>query len=348
MKRQGRQAESFCTQPDAAIYGALIFGKPGAPISEYAEQLARSWIKSSDCPLDLVRVPPEDAKSDPDSVAEGLFSPSLFGGASLVQTTVSRETEAKPFLNLLTELEESSEPPAGRLLIIAGDLGPRSTLRKTVEGLKKATSLQLFERSDRDFEHWIKDKLSKSAIDIDVDAEALLTQTLLQDQSLARAELDKLTLYALDLGRPVNSDDIKSLTILEDQSSGFDLIDLALDGQRAPLAQLLQDQIHDASAAIPILIGLVNNLKRLMKAHELSASGIQGKAIGEKLIPRIYDRQWPAFERRLSKWAPDRLFALLNRVEQVDVACRQAGSPQDALVRRLLLDIAHAAAASRS
>tara|TARA_Y100000052_G_scaffold26871_1_gene32785 strand:- start:47751 stop:48794 length:1044 start_codon:yes stop_codon:yes gene_type:complete len=347
VKRQGRQAEAFCSQPDASINAALIFGKPGAPVSEFAEQLARSWISASAQPLDLVRVPPEDAKNDPDAVAEGLFSPSLFGGASLIQATISRETEARPFLNLLAELEEMSEPPAGRLLIIAGDLGPRSTLRKTVEGLSKAVSLQLFERTDRDFERWVKDALAKAKLLIEADAESLLIQTLLQDQSLAQAEIEKLSIYADDLGRSVTIEDIRSLIVLEDQSSGFDLIDLALDGQRAPLARLLQDQVHDDSAAIPVLIGLVNNLKRLVKAHELSASGVQGKAIGEKLTPRIYERQWPAFERRLSKWAPDRLFALLNRVEEVDVACRQAGSPQDALVRRLLLDVATAAAASR-
>lgn len=347
MKRQGRQAESFCTRPDSGIYAALIFGKPGAPVSEFAEQLAAQWANAANPKLDLKRVPPEEAKAAPDLIEEGLFSQSLFGGASLIQTNISRELDAKPFLDCLKLLDEGVEPPAGRLLLIAGDLTPRSTIRKTFEAMKTGLALHLFERTDRDFEAWVREQLAEAKLKCEAEAESLLVHTLLQDQSLARTEIEKLALYADGLDRPVNADDVKSLIVLEDQHSGFDLVDLALDGNQKSLSDLLQEQLKEASTAIPILIGLSNQVKRLLRAHELSSSGIQGMAIGQKLTPRIFDRQWPAFERRMASWSPERLFALMGRIEEVDTACRRAGTPQEALARRLLMDVAQVAAIGR-
>lgn len=347
MKRQGRQAESFCNRPEPGVYAALIFGKPGAPIGEFAEQLAANWVRSAEPRLDLKRIPPEEAKAAPELIEEGLFSQSLFGGASLVQTNIARELDARPFLDVLNLLDRDGDPPAGRLLLVAGDLAPKSTIRKTFEGLKNATTLQMFERTDRDFEAWVRDQLGSAKVSCEPEAESLLVHTLLQDQSLARSEIEKLALYADGLGRPVSADDIRSLIVLEDQSSGFDLVDLALDGNQTSLSALLQEQLREASTAIPILIGLANQVKRLMRAHEISASGVHGMAIGQKLTPRIFDRQWPAFERRMAAWSPERLFALMGRIEEVDTACRRAGTPQEALVRRLLMDVAHVAAARR-
>ena len=348
MKRQGRQAESFCTAPDRSVLAALIFGKPGAPVSELAESLSAKWIGQADPPLDRKRMSPEEARAEPDVLLDNLFSESLFGGASLVQVTISRETEARPFLDALDELEKATDPPAGRLLIIAGDLGPRSKLRKTFETADRAVSLQLFERTEREFEAWVKSRLTEQSVKLEPDAETLLVNRLLEDQSLAASEIEKLAVYAHDQTGPLGVSDIRDLVVLEDQSTGFDLIDLSLDGETEKLNQLLLDQLREANAAIPVLIGLLNQVKRLLKAHEISASGINGPKIGEKLFPRIYDRQWPAFERRMSRWAPERLLTVVDRIEMIDRQCRRAGSPQEALVCRLLIDIAQIArAASR-
>ena len=73
------------------------------------------------------------------------------------------------------------------------------------------------------------------------------------------------------------------------------------------------------------------------------AKGIHGPKIGERLSPRVFDRQWPAFERRMQKWPPDRILTLMTLVAQTDAQCRTAGSPQEALVGKLLLDVAQVA-----
>lgn len=344
VKRQGRQAETFSKQPEAGTFGAVIFGRAGAPLSEVGEALAASWKKSTNPPLDILRLSPEAAKEAPERILEGLFSESLFGGASLVMTSIARETEARPFLDALKQIDESSEPPAGRLLVMAGDLSTRSTLRKTVEGLSKSTTLQIFERTERDFENWVKDWLANARLALEAEAEIHLIQTLLEDQSLARTELEKLALYADDLDRKLTVADVKSLVSLEDQSSGFEMVDMALSGQTKPLAAQLETQLQDGSTnAIPVLIGLINQFKRVLRAHEISASGVNGAKIGERLTPRIFERQWPAFERIMGSWPPDRALTMMSRIEEVDVSCRQAASPQEAHVRRLLLEVsAHA------
>lgn len=343
MKRQGRQAETFCAAPEGGTYAALVFGKSGAPVSEYADLLARKWRGLSTPPLDLTRMAPEDAKADPGLVMDALFSESLFGGANLLQVSIQKETEARPFLEAIEALETATQPPAGRLLIIAGDLTTKSKLRKTFEDGRRVTSLMLFERSERDFEAWVKSCLRDSGVRLVTDAETALIQTLLEDQSLAASELEKLTLYSLDRDEPLTLGDIQNLIALEDQSSHYELIDLALDGKLKDLASGLDGKFSDGSGGVSVLIGLVNQLKRLLRAHEVADSGVHGSNIGQRLTPRVFDRQWPDFERRMQKWAPERIISLLAHIETVDTACRRAASPQEALVRKLLLDVGQAA-----
>lgn len=342
MKRQGQKAEAFCQAPDPASAAVLMFGKPGAPLDEFIELLIANWLKSATEPLDRKRISPEDAKQDPGAIADELFSASLFGGASLIQTHIQRESEAAPFLNALEIIESRGQMPPGRLLVIAGDLGTKSKLRKAFEGAKAATALQFYERTARDFENWLRAQLREENIRLTPDAEAALTGLLLEDQSLARSELQKLSLFASGQETPLSVANVRDLIVPGEQHSHFELIDLALDGKAKELAALLP-QIAQDGAAIPLLIGLTNQLKRLVQAHDIAASGVTGPQIGGQLFPRIFDRQWPAFESRMRAWSPPLILALLNRVSEVDAACRRAGSPQEALVARLLMDVAQAA-----
>lgn len=343
MKRQGRQAESFCKAPDPDCAVALIFGKPGAPLDEHAEILISNWLKSAPEALDLKRISPEEARQEPGAIFDELYSASLFGGASLIQVHIQKESEAAPFLEALKGIEERGELPSGRLLIIAGDLNTRSKLRKTLEDSKVGTALMFFERTAHEFEGWVRDRVKAGKINLEPDAEDLLIQTLLEDQSLAASEIDKLALFADGRDGKVSRADIAELIALEDQSSHFELIDLALDGKAAELAEKLP-QIALEAAAIPLLIGLINQLKRLSQAHEIATTGTNGPAIGGKLTPRIFERQWPAFEKRMRIWTPGRVLALMERVSEADAACRRAASPQEAIVARLLLDIAQVGA----
>lgn len=346
MKKQGRQAETFCASPDGHTPAALIFGKPGAPIEEFGETLVSNWQKLAPEPLDIRRVSFEDVRQDPESLVDGLYSSSLFGGATLFIATITKDSEAAPFLTAVSEIETRDSLPAGRMLLMAGDLTTRSKLRKAFEAAKRATSLQLFERTQREFENWIKDRLDKDKVSLDAEAFQTLVYLLNDDQSLAPSELQKVALFAADRNEPITKKDITSLIALEDQSSHFEMIDLALDGKVVRLGELLP-KLALESVSIPVLIGLINQLKRLLRAHEIAAEGISGPKIGERLTPRIFERQWPAFESRMRTWHTPRIIALLSRIHDVDVACRRASSPQEAIVGQLLLDIARAGAASR-
>ena len=62
VKKTGRQAESFCSDPTSGVFAALVFGKTGAPVSELSEGLAKHWIKGAQPALDRRRMSPEEAK----------------------------------------------------------------------------------------------------------------------------------------------------------------------------------------------------------------------------------------------------------------------------------------------
>lgn len=345
MKKQGRQAESYASAPDQTIRYSLAFGRDGAPVDETANALIAGLLKAIRDPVEHLRMDADDLKNDPGALETHLFSPSLFGERKLVDLRITKETEGKPLLELLEATKGTA--PEGWLVVRCGDLTAKSKLRAAFDKPTDRVLLHLFERSDRDFEAWVLGVLREANVRIEPDAQDALMAVLMKDQALARTELDKLVLSAEARDEPLSRAEIGELIALEDASSHFELIDLALDGNVPVLATRLETQVHDAAQAIPTLIGLSNQVKRLLAAHQLSSEGITGKAIGDKLKPRVFERQWPAFQSRMSTWSPDRCLALLSRIGELDIASRRASSPQDAFVRKLLLDVAVSAQSGR-
>lgn len=330
MKHAGPKALAFCDRPPARPRIALVFGADAGLVASAADTLARAWLPDPD-PINLVRLTEDDLRRDASLLADELVARSLLGGERLVRLRVEREAGAgKHVLALLADVDAGRLRPEAAWIVEASDLGKSSALRSGFESAANAVALQLFADDEASASEFVAGRLAAAKVIIEPDALALLVSELPGDRRLAISEVEKLELYALDLGRAVSVDDISRIASAEQPRGADDAADAAIAGD-APGAALSLDRFLDAGGGA---ISAMRTLHfRMLRVADASASGAGS---GMRLRPPVFDRDWPAFSKALKDWSGQRLHAAFTRLYEAEKACKQGGAPTDAIVRTLI------------
>lgn len=330
MKHAGAKALAFAEQPPAKIRAALLFGADSGLVAAAADQLTTAWLPKDHDPLNHVRLTEEDLKRDGMILADELVARSLMGGERLVRVRIDKETSAKPVIEALAEIESGAMIPEAAFIVEAGDLGRTSKLRGAFEDASKAAALHLFADDEAGIAELLQKRLAAANVAIEPEALAAFGAELPGDRRLATSEIDKLELYAMGLGRPVQLADIALLSPAEQPRGADDAADAAILGDKAQAIQSI-NRFLDAGGN-PISAMRTLHFRLLRVADALS----QGASSGARLRPPIFDKEWPPFQRALRDWPADKLnraFAALYESEKIS---KQAAAPQEAIVRRLI------------
>ncbi len=330
MKHAGPKALAFCEKPPKQPRIALIFGGDAGLVSAAADTLAAAWLAHPD-PMNLIRLTDDDLRRDPAVLGDELVARSLLGGDRLVRMRVEREASAgKHVLAALADIDAGTLRPEAAWIIEAGDLGKSSALRSGFEASANAAALQLYADDEASVSDFITRRLSAAKVAIEANALALLVSELPGDRRLAISEVEKLELYAMDLGRPVTVDDISRIASAEQPRGADDAADAAIAGD-APGAARSLDRFLDAGGnAISAMRTLHFRMLRVADANAASAGS------GMRLRPPVFDRDWPAFSKALKDWSGPRLHGAFLRLYEAEKTCKQAGAPTDAIVRTLI------------
>ena len=329
----GDKALSFCQKPKSGVQIVLAFGSDEGIASDAAETLTRAWRKAEGGELDVVRFNEDEVRRDKAMLADALIARSLLGGAQLIRLSLTNEYLAGLFEELIKDVDAGKLKPENYLIVTAGDLTKKSKTRAAFEKSTTATMLQLRADNEEKTESYIKARLDADKIDIEPDALALFAAELPGDRRLTNSEIEKLALYALDLGRPVSTDDIRAVAATEQPRGADDAADAALAG-RARAAITAVDRYLDAGgSAISALRTLHFRLLRVVSA-----------LAGEKYLrPPVFDNERPAFNAMLKDWTPPRAARALTMLYKAELTCKQAGAPAEAALKTVIDRIARRA-----
>ena len=97
--------------------------------------------------------------------------------------------------NLLEGLDSGHLKPNGVVIIEAGELSPRSGLRKAFEKAKRAAALPCYSDGPADVRAMAQEAAAAEELRFDPDALDLVVAILGEDHGISRAEIDKLILY---------------------------------------------------------------------------------------------------------------------------------------------------------
>ncbi len=333
MKLAGSRALAWCEKPKDAVDAVLLFGPDSGLVSAAADMLARARIPDLD-PMNLIRMTEEDLRRDDARLADELVARSLLGGARLVRLRIDREASARSALETLADLEAGRLRPEAFWIVEGGDLPKTSKMRKAFEDAGKAMALQLHADDEATVSDYASKRLAASGVAIDPDALAALVDELPGDRRLAMSELEKLELFAFELGRPVSLADVRAIAAAEQARGADEAADAAILGQVEEADRAIQRFLDAGGSAVSAMRVLHFRMMRMMDAVSSSAG------TGMRLRPPVFDKEWPAYSRAMRDWPAARLQRAFDRLYQAEKSCKQAGAPTDAIVSSLILRVA--------
>ncbi|MBT5894900.1 MAG: DNA polymerase III subunit delta [Rhodospirillaceae bacterium] len=341
VKLQNRVVESFLDAPGPEIVAALLYGEDSGLVRERAARLAGAVVEDVSDPFRVAEVSQAMLKDDPSRLFDEMAAMSLTGGRRLVRLSPAGNAQSAA---IQTVLDDSSITPDGSFLVVeAGSLAPRDSLRKLFESHQRGAAIPCYLDDDRSLEALIHQAMSGHGLTVEPSALAYLCENLGSDRQITRSELEKLALFKGRNGGAV--------TLAEAEANVGDGAPLARDdvalatasGDQGALDRALVKCNIAGEQPIAILRAVIRHLQRL---HLISLKAAMGDDIGRLIKshrPPIFFKHQAIMQRQIQMWRPQRLAQALAILTEAELDCKTTGLPAEAICGRALIRIANAA-----
>ena len=346
---KGKAIKAFLQSRDKAIDAVLVYGPDSGLVKERAELLARRITPDFSDAFNYIELTDADLKDEPARLSDECVALSFTGGERVVRLRTAGEASAKSVAAFLDGLDSGHLKPNGMVIIEAGELSPRSGLRKAFEKAKRAVALPCYADAPADIRDMAKNMAAAEGLRIDDDALDLLAAHLGDDHGISRSEIEKLILYK---GLAGQRDDAATVTVEDVRASlvgafgdAMDDVSAACaDGAPARLAEALHRALAGGAAPIGLLRAMQRQFSRLQMASKFIDGGDAPPAAMKKLKPPVFFAEQRAFERRLQKWRGGKVDQALRMLIEAELAAKSTGAPQREIIERTALRLSVMAA----
>lgn len=337
MKISGARIEAFVKSPDAAARAVLLFGPDSGLVRERADRLCRTVVPDLSDPFRVADLTAGAFKDDPARLADEAAAMAMTGGRRVVRVRDAGDAVAALFDGFLTH-------PMGDALIVAeaGELGPRSSLRKLFEGASNAAALACYADEGGSLAGVVQESLKSAGLSAEPDALSYLVDHLGGDRRLTRSEMEKLALYMGGPGRVRLEDAVACIG----DTAALSLDDIALaaaEGDHATVQRVLARVLSEGTSPITILRAVSRHFQRLhLAAGHIAAGKSPDQAMAALKPPPIF-KVADRIKRQAQRWQPGRLADAMDLLAAAELDCKTTGLPAPEICGRALMQLARAA-----
>ncbi len=337
MKLTWKQIEPFLKSPDPKARVVLIYGPDDGLMRERSVKIAKTVVTDLDDPFNVATLSADILNDDPARLNDEANAMSMMGGARLIWI---KEGADKLTTTIKGYLENPSED--NLVIIEAGTLGTRSSLRQLCEKNKNAAALPCYVEDERGMANLIREMLSGAGFRIEADATHLLSSSIMGDRMRARSEIEKLIIY---MGEPKGQNLVVTLRHVQAAcgdggATTLDDLIYAIAGGNTKIAMSsYQRLIGEGIADVVILRTLQNHFRRL---HYVGAMMQQGKSLDQaikSLQPPIFFKLEQPFKAHLSKWKGRKLDIVMNKLAELEAQTKRTGAPVQTLCAQAILSL---------
>ena len=225
------------------------------------------------------------------------------------------------------------------VIIEAGALGTRSSLRKLCEKAKNATAVPCYVEDERDLSRLIRETIQQASLSIDPDAVTFLSTAISGDRGKARSELEKLILYKGSDKTPITLEDAQ-LCCAAAGDIGLDDLVYSVAGRQTQKALETYDRLAAEDINfIVILRSLQNHFRKLHLTRTQVDNGASIDTAMKALRPPIFFKQKGAFGQQIQTWPTHTLEKTLMKLAALEAQCKKTDYPVDTLCRQAILAI---------
>ena len=346
MKIQPRAIDAFVRKPGGDVIVVLIYGPDGGLVRERAEALTRAVAGRTDDPFLVAELTAADRRADPARLLDEAAALAFGGGQRVVRLRDAGDDDARGLAAVLETLGTSDAPSPALVIAEAGELGPRSRLRKLVEDAKRGAALPCYLDDSRSLPDVIRETLAAHGLRPSADALAWLVQHLGADRQVTRGELDKLALYCAGKTEASLND---CVAVIGD-ASATDLeqaIFAAAGGEMTVLDASLARAFREGESPITVIRAAMRHMQRLHQVTGAMAEGAPIDAAMKMLKPPPFFKVADRFRAQARTWPVTQVESALALLSEAEVGCKTTGMPDQLLCARTLMQIAQAGRRAR-
>ena len=353
VKITASRVNGFLLQPGPEIASILLFGPDQGLVRERAEILALNVVDDLSDPFRVAELTGAAIKSDPPLLADEAAQLSMTGGRRVIRVVYATDgisENLKDFLGTATE-----KATGGNLVIVeAGNLGPRSSLRKLFEKAGNGASIGCYEDDARELQGVIGETLGRYGLRPTPDALSFLIHNLGCNRLVTRGELEKLALYAGGTAteKATGGNQATATVTLEDAMASIgDNAAVSLDsvvyatasGNVGALDRALDRALQEGTTTVAMVRALGQHLQKLHLVLGLIEEGASPDKAFAALKPAIIFKFKDEFQAQVRRWRVDRLGAALALLTEAEADCKSTGFPAVAGCHRALIRLAQMA-----
>ncbi len=314
--------------------GYLIHGTDAGQVSDYARLLAASLSAKSSPLGEVLRLSEQDLSQNPGRIGVELKTVPMFGGKPVIWLRTAQNLP-------LDEIDESLRlrPTSAYLVVEAGNLPKTSKLRQLFEGAGHLAALPCYGDDVNGVSAMVEKHAAAAALKLSPETAKLLKDILGSNLSVARAEMEKLVLYAAGDGE-ITDETVKAAIgdVLEGLTDTVINAVFSGDGNDA-LSEF--DKLVSANVSTQSVLSLLNmHLLRLMRVKGFVDGGEPFALAIKKLRPPLFFKAERAFSSQIRIWTFERLTKVSALLQEATLASRLNAGMEKAMIEHLLLQIA--------
>lgn len=319
----------------------LLFGPDVGLVQELADRLTRRIVEDPSDPFNVAVFGEKQILDDPARISDEIAAQSLLGGRRVV-----RVREAGDKLGALLSDRLPADDAGALLIVEAGELTPRSALRKVFEGGDGVAAIACYPDDNAALGRLIDEVLGGNGLTASTDARALLGTMLGADRRASRSELTKLVDYMGADGGSVSVEDVVAV-IADEGAQAIDALAYAtLAGRPAEATDIYRRLQAEGIATIGILRAMARVITRAMVVAERMARGAGFDDALAGLRPPVFYKDKDRFRAVVRRHSLTSLRRIQDYVWTTEKRVKSTGFPDDLIGGQLILRIAAASVRS--
>lgn len=325
MKLDARRLSAFLRDPGSTRL-VLLHGDDEGLVRQRADALTVAVAGSKDDAFRVAWLGREDHAR----LAEEASAISMLGGRRVVRVREAGD-------GLTAAAAALVKTPGDSLVVLeaGGALPSRSKLRALVEALPEGAAIACYPEEGRALAERIGAALGAAGIAMDADALQVAVDRMGSDSAAVGGEIEKLILYAGD-ARRLGLDDVRACVGDAGAVAFDDAVFAATSGDAAAADRALERALAEGAAPVAVARGVLGHLAKLHVARGRMAEGASAEDAARSARPPVFFKRVPEFTRALRHWDAAKLTQAMRETRRVELSCKQTGSPDVLLVRRLM------------
>ncbi len=334
MKLTYREIEPFVKAPNKVARVILIYGPDAGLARERGDIIGQSVVADLNDPFNVCSLKAEQLVDDPARLTDEANAISMMGGDRLI-----RIDDGADKLTTLIKTYLENPSPSALVVIQAGELGTKSSLRALCEKAKNAAAVPCYVEDERGLTGVIQGMVQEGGKRIERDALSWLAANISGDRRKVRSEVEKLLIYKGDEAGAISMTDAQA-ACGAGGAQNYDDLAYGVAGRNAEAALRAFSVLNaEGETFAPIIRVLQNHFRRLHLTKSYIAAGDSTDEAMRRLKPEIFFKYKDSFQSQLRSWSLPALEQVLGRLNDLEAQCKTTGAPVDTLCAQAILAI---------